>query len=58
MRAVLEAVGVKDVLAKAIGSRNPINLVRATLKGLEDMQSPTHIALKRGKNVRDFSHGS
>ncbi|AAF83979.1 30S ribosomal protein S5 [Xylella fastidiosa] len=58
MRAVLEAVGVKDVLAKAIGSRNPINLVRATLKGLEDMQSPTHIALKRGKNVRGFSHGS
>ena len=34
MRAVLEAVGVKNVLAKAVGSRNPINLVRATLKGL------------------------
>jgi small subunit ribosomal protein S5 len=36
MRAVLEAVGVKNVLAKAVGSRNPINLVRATLRGLED----------------------
>ena len=34
MRAVLEAVGVKNVLAKAVGSRNPINLVRATIKGL------------------------
>ena len=34
MRAVLEAVGVKNVLAKAVGSRNPINLVRATLRGL------------------------
>src|SRR3546814_1378012 len=39
MRAVLEAVGVKDVLAKATGSRNPINLVRATLRGLNEMQS-------------------
>src|SRR3546814_14710850 len=38
MRAVLEAVGVKDVLAKATGSRNPINLVRATLRGLNEMQ--------------------
>ena len=36
MRAVLEAVGVKNVLAKAVGSRNPINLVRATIKGLAD----------------------
>ncbi|HHW4683437.1 MAG TPA: 30S ribosomal protein S5, partial [Xylella sp.] len=58
MRAVFEAVGVKDVLAKAIGSRNPINLVRATLKGLGVVRSPTHIALKRGKNVRDFRYGS
>ena len=40
MRAVFEAVGVKNVLAKAIGSRNPINLVRATVKGLTVMQSP------------------
>src|SRR3546814_6900277 len=35
MRAVLEVVGVKNVLAKAVGSRNPINLVRATIKGLQ-----------------------
>ncbi|MCC7096224.1 MAG: 30S ribosomal protein S5 [Thermomonas sp.] len=56
MRAVLEAVGVKDVLAKAVGSRNPINLVRATVKGLQAMQSPARIAAKRGKNVEDLTH--
>ena len=57
MRAVLEAVGVKNVLAKAVGSRNPINLVRATLRGLEDMQSPARIAAKRGKSVEELTHG-
>ena len=57
MRAVLEAVGVKNVLAKAVGSRNPINLVRATLKGLTDMQSPARIAAKRGKKVEELNHG-
>jgi small subunit ribosomal protein S5 len=56
MRAVLEAVGVKDVLAKAVGSRNPINLVRATVKGLESMQSPARIAAKRGKKVEEVLH--
>ena len=57
MRAVLEAVGVKDVLAKAVGSRNPINLVRATLKGLGDMQSPARIAAKRGKKIEELNYG-
>ena len=57
MRAVLEAVGVKNILAKAVGSRNPINLVRATLKGLEAMQSPGKIAAKRGKKLEEISHG-
>ena len=57
MRAVLEAVGVKDVLAKAVGSRNPINLVRATVRGLESMQSPGRIAAKRGKKVEELNHG-
>ena len=56
MRAVLEAVGVKNVLAKAVGSRNPINLVRATVKGLESMQSPSRIAAKRGKKVEEVLH--
>jgi len=56
MRAVLEAVGVKNVLAKAVGSRNPINLVRATLKGLSAMHSPRQIAAKRGKQVEELGH--
>src|SRR5678815_57939 len=51
MRAVLEVVGVKNVLAKAVGSRNPINLVRATIIGLQAMTSPKRIASKRGKTV-------
>jgi small subunit ribosomal protein S5 len=57
MRAVLEAVGVKNVLAKATGSRNPINLVRATLRGLTEMHSPSRIAAKRGKKVEELQHG-
>ncbi|MCD9029885.1 30S ribosomal protein S5 [Luteimonas sp. BDR2-5] len=57
MRAVLEAVGVKDVLAKAVGSRNPINLVRATIRGLAEMHSPAQIAAKRGKKLEDIAHG-
>lgn len=57
MRAVLEAVGVKNVLAKAVGSRNPINLVRATVKGLSAMQSPSRIAAKRGKSVEEIVNG-
>ena len=51
MRAVLEVVGVRNVLAKAVGSRNPINLVRATIIGLQAMVSPELIASKRGKSV-------
>ncbi len=54
MRAVFEVLGVRNVLAKCIGSRNPINVVRATIAGLEDMQSPDSIASKRGKRVEDI----
>ncbi|MDP1697477.1 MAG: 30S ribosomal protein S5 [Xanthomonadaceae bacterium] len=57
MRAVLEAVGVKNVLAKAVGSRNPINLVRATLRGLQSVQSPGRVAAKRGKSVEEVLNG-
>ncbi|WP_298191823.1 30S ribosomal protein S5 [Metallibacterium sp.] len=53
MRAVLEVVGVKNVLAKAVGSRNPINLVRATIKGLQALNTPEYIAAKRGKTVAE-----
>jgi small subunit ribosomal protein S5 len=54
MRAVFEVLGVHNVLAKCIGSTNPINVVRATLKGLLDMNSPEQIAQKRGKKVSDI----
>jgi len=54
MRAVFEAVGVRNVLAKSIGSNNPINLVRATIKGLQKMQSPETVANKRGKTVDEI----
>jgi small subunit ribosomal protein S5 len=51
MRAVLEIAGVHNVLAKCYGSTNPVNVVRATIKGLQDMNSPEQIAAKRGKSV-------
>ena len=54
MRAVLETVGVRNVLAKSVGSNNPINLGRATIKGLQAMQSPDSVAIKRGKSVDDI----
>lgn len=54
MRAVFEVVGVKDVLAKCVGSRNPINVVRATINGLKGMASPDYIAAKRGKKVEEI----
>ncbi|RFF26459.1 MULTISPECIES: 30S ribosomal protein S5 [unclassified Wenzhouxiangella] len=53
MRAVFEAVGVHDVLAKSLGSNNPINLVRATMKGLQAMASPEKVAIKRGKSIEE-----
>lgn len=51
MRAILELSGVQNILAKCIGSTNPVNVVRATLKGLLSMTSPSSIAAKRGKSV-------
>ena len=53
MSAVFEVVGVHNVLAKSIGSTNPINVVRATIKGLQSMSSPESIAAKRGKSVEE-----
>lgn len=54
MRAVFECAGVRNVLAKSYGSRNPINVVRATIRGLADMNSPEWIAAKRGKTVEQI----
>ncbi|WP_286267730.1 30S ribosomal protein S5 [Thalassotalea atypica] len=54
MRAVLEVAGVQNVLSKAYGSTNPINVVRATIGALANMKSPEAVAAKRGKNVADI----
>ena len=54
MRALFEVAGVQDVLAKCIGSRNPVNVVRATLKGLTSIHSPDQVAAKRGKSVEEI----
>ena len=55
MRAIFEVMGVTNVLAKIIGSTNPYNVVRATLNGLEAMNSPSVIAAKRGKTVEEIA---
>jgi small subunit ribosomal protein S5 len=51
MRAVFEVVGVHNVLAKCIGTNNPINVVRATIDGLTSMHDAKQIAAKRGLTV-------
>ena len=55
MRAVLECVGVRNVLAKSYGSRNPINVVRATINALASVRSPEEIAAKRGKTLEELT---
>lgn len=54
MRAVLEVLGVRDVLAKCIGSTNPVNVVRATVKALGNMYDAESVAAKRGKRVEEI----
>ena len=54
MRAVFECAGVRNVLAKSYGSRNQINVVRATVEALVNMHSPQEIARKRGKSVEEI----
>lgn len=54
MRAVFEVAGVQNILAKSFGSRNPINLVRATMDALTGMSMPSEIAAKRGKTVEEI----
>ena len=55
MRAVMDAVGIRNVLAKAYGSTNPYNMVRATLNALANLHSPEDIAAKRGKTVEELT---
>ena len=54
MRAVFELVGIRNILAKSFGSTNPINVVRATFKGLQHMSDPDRMAAKRGKKLKDI----
>jgi small subunit ribosomal protein S5 len=53
MRAVFDVLGIKDVVAKSIGSSNPYNMVRATIDALKNQTSPRQIASKRGLKVQD-----
>jgi len=55
MRAVCEVVGLNNVLAKCLGSRNPVNVVRATIKALQAISNPAEIAAKRGKKVEEIT---
>jgi small subunit ribosomal protein S5 len=54
MRAIFDVLGVRNVVAKSLGSTNPYNLVRATLNGLKLISTPADIAAKRGKTVEEI----
>ena len=54
MRAVFECLGVRDVLAKCIGTNNPINVIRATVRGLTEVSSPDEMAAKRGLSMEEI----
>ena len=55
IRAACEVIGIKDVVAKSLGSSNPINVLRACLKGLKNQNSPKVIAKTRGKNISEIT---
>ena len=55
IRAACEVVGIKDVVAKSLGSSNPINVLRACLKGLKSQNSPKYIANVRGKKISEIT---
>lgn len=54
LRAIFEALGIQDVVAKAIGTNNPYNMVNATFEALKGVQSPRQIAARRSKKVSDI----
>ena len=54
MRAIFEVMGIRNVVAKSLGSSNPYNMVRATLNGLRACSTPAEIAAKRGKTVEEI----
>jgi small subunit ribosomal protein S5 len=57
MRAVFEALGIQDVVAKAQGSNNPYSMVNATFAALKNMQSPRSVASRRNKKISDIVAG-
>ncbi len=54
VRAVLELAGIRDVLSKSLGTQNPINLIKATVNGLQSLRRPREVADLRGKTVHDI----
>ena len=55
IRAACEVIGIKDIVAKSLGSSNPINVLRACIKGLKSQNSPKLIAQVRGKNIAEIT---
>jgi small subunit ribosomal protein S5 len=53
VRSLFEVLGIKDVVAKSIGSTNPHNMLKAAMQGLNSIQSPKYIAEKRSKKIAD-----
>jgi small subunit ribosomal protein S5 len=54
MRAIFEALGVQDVVAKSIGTSNPHNMIKATFEALRTIEGPRAVAARRGKRVADI----
>ena len=55
IRSACEVLGIKDIVAKSLGSSNPINVLRACMKGLKSQNSPKLIAKRRGKNISEIT---
>ena len=55
IRAACEVVGIKDIVAKSLGSSNPLNVLRACMKGLKSQKTPKYIAAERGKKIAEIT---